>query len=101
MRFFLLALVGSLVCGCVASTGPLSAGPNSYVLTARASPVLGGADRAEHDALQQAEAFCRTQGREMLPAETRQEHGLANPEQMTGFTVQFRCLLPSDPEFHR
>jgi hypothetical protein len=100
MRRLLFAIVAAAISGCAASTGPLPAGPNTYVLTAPASPVLGGADRAERDGLQQAEAFCRSQGREMLPSETHQEHGLTT-EQMTGFTVQFRCLLPSDPEFHR
>lgn len=101
MRCKTAALIAcATLAGCTASTGPVPAGPNSYVLTARASPVLGGADRAERDALQQAAAFCRSQGREMLPATSQQERGIMNA-QMTGFTVQFRCLLATDPEFRR
>lgn len=93
-------VAGAALAGCTTSTGPVPAGPNTYVLTTRASAILGGADHAQADALQQADVFCRAQGRQMLPAQAQQDRGIMTAS-MTGFTVTFRCLLPTDPEFKR
>src|SRR5262249_51360991 len=93
--FLVLALAG-----CTMSTGMIGAGPNTWTITERASPILGGTDTAQRTAVEKANAQCRSQGREMLPVDMHSVRGITT-ESETGYSVTFRCLLPSDPEFRR
>jgi hypothetical protein len=66
----------------------------------RTSPILGGAMAAQPDALREASAYCRSQGREMMLVNSQvvDERQAALPPQ---YGITFRCLLPTDPEFRR
>ena len=89
-----------LLVGCMASTGILPAGPNTYSLKQSVAPIAGGGMEAQRRALEEANAYCRSQGREMMPVESRG----ADPRGIYGevsFNITFRCLLPTDPEFRR
>jgi hypothetical protein len=54
------------------------------------APVRGGATEAERVALTEANDFCSQNGRQFVPTTMSQ----VPP---TGYTVTFRCLLPTDP----
>lgn len=90
----LIATVG--LAGCQMGTGILPAGPDTYTLTERAAPILGGSTTAQKTALTEANAFCAQQGRQFLPTDMMTPAS-ANPYGPTGYSVTFRCLLPGDP----
>jgi hypothetical protein len=101
MRISRAGLVAALaLTGCVKSTGILPAGPNTYSLTEHVAPIAGGGDEAHRKALEEANAYCQGQGREMLPVQMNSgdPRGIYGD---TSYTATFRCLLPTDPEFKR
>ena len=65
------ATVAVIVCltlaSCAASSGILPAGPNTYTVTERVAPVMGGGMEAQRRALAEASGYCKSQGREMMP----------------------------------
>jgi hypothetical protein len=99
MQKFAVLVVMIALAACTRSTGVLPAGPNTYSLTEHSAPILGGSDDAQKSALTKANAYCQGQGREMLPvANMPMDHSQYGD---TGYTMTFRCLLPTDPEFKR
>ena len=66
MRIFPIAVIGIMLAACTTSTGVIPAGPNTYALTVRVSPIAGGSMAAQPKALASAQAYCQTQGREMM-----------------------------------
>jgi hypothetical protein len=89
--------IAALSAGCAHSTGILPAGPDTYTISERVAPLRGGGAEAERSALTQASDFCAQQGRQFVPNNMGQSGNLTNPSGPTGYTVTFRCLLPSDP----
>ncbi len=86
--------------GCVTSSGILAAGPNTYTMTEHVAPIRGGGMEAQRTALDKANAFCRSQRREMMPVDLK-ESDYRGIYGATSYTATFRCLLPTDPEFRR
>jgi hypothetical protein len=99
VRSFLVAIASAVaVSGCTASTGVLPAGPDTFTLTERASPILGGSDTAEKDALTKANDYCAQQGRKFVPGNMGQVASLSDANKTnTGYAITFKCLLPNDP----
>jgi hypothetical protein len=92
------SVCAAVLSGCTTSTGVLPAGPDTYTLTERAAPIVGGSDTAEKNALAKATSFCAQQGRQFVPANMGQVGSLLHAnETNTGYVVTFRCLLPNDP----
>jgi hypothetical protein len=60
-----LALLG--LGACAVSTGILPAGPDTYTVTERRSPVLGGSVEAQKVATLEANDYCAKQGRVFQP----------------------------------
>ena len=98
---YLIAFSGIVLAGCAVSSGILPAGPNTYTVTERVAPIAGGGMEAQRRALAEANAYCKSQGREMLPLDLRDAGNRNNPYGPTGYSATFRCLLPTDPEFSR
>jgi hypothetical protein len=102
MRYSLFAFASVVaLAGCAVSSGILPAGPNTYTLTERVAPIAGGGMEAQRVALEKANSFCKSQGREMMPLDLKDAGNLNNPYGPTGYSATFRCLLPTDPEFKR
>jgi hypothetical protein len=89
-------LLASLLVGCSSSTGILPAGPDTYTVTERLSPMLGGGTGAERVALNEANDFCERHGRKFLTVDMA-EGGNHTQWGGTGYSVTFHCFLPSDP----
>jgi len=87
----------AVLVGCAASTGVLPAGPDTYTLSETFSPARGGGTEAQREALTKANDFCAEKGRVFVPVTMGQSGALYNPNGPTGYTVTFRCLLPTDP----
>src|SRR5476651_1031840 len=97
MRWIALTACAGALAGCASSTGILPAGPDTYTLSERFAPIRGGGDEAQREALTKANNFCAEKGRVFVPATMGQAGALYNPYGPTGYTVTFRCLLPTDP----
>jgi hypothetical protein len=78
--------------GCI-SSGPMSVGPDTYMISDRAPPIAGGAMAAETNAVTEANAYCQSLGRQMVLQSD--QNGVTNSR------IVFRCLLPGDPELKR
>ena len=96
----LLATVAAtaVLSACAMGTGILPAGPDTYTVTERRAPVLGGSTSAQQAAMTEANAFCAQQGRQFLPVDVVTLASISNPYGTTGYSVTFRCLLAGDPE---
>jgi len=58
----LAVIAAASLFGCQMGTGILPAGPDTYTLTERAAPILGGSTTAQQTALTKANAHCAQQG---------------------------------------
>jgi len=95
----LLGLVGSVICliaGCT-DTGPQKIGKDTYTISVRVP--LGGPSSAKGQALQEANAFCAKENREvLLDHENSYEcalHGGCGEAEIT-----FLCLTDDDPRYN-
>lgn len=92
------AAATAVLAACSMGTGILPAGPNTYTVTERRAPVLGGSTSAQQAAMTEANTFCAGQGRQFLPVDMGTLASISNPYGTTGYSVTFRCLPPGDPE---
>ena len=95
--FLCLVLAAASVAGCASSSGALSLGPDTYRISASRHNMAGGAPSAESDALTQAQAHCKSLGRELLVVNTTV--GFDRPHYT--FMATFRCLKQGDPALVR
>lgn len=89
--------VAFLLAGCT-DTGPIKIGPDTYTISTRVP--LGGPASAKGEALQEANSYCSSQGREILlqheqSSECALHGGCGEAE------IEFYCLLPGDPMLKR
>jgi hypothetical protein len=97
-----LVVVGTIVCvlgGCAGGSGILPAGPDTYTLTQRVAVGFGGDMEAQRQVLIEANTFCTKQDRQFVPAELPQVQSPSSEfwNGSRGYSITFRCLLPSDP----
>lgn len=83
--------------GCT-DTGPIKVGPDTYTISTRVA--LGGPASAKGEALQEANAFCSSQAKEILlnhveSSECALHGGCGEAE------IMFYCLAPGDPQLKR
>ena len=64
-----IAAISAALTACSMGTGILPAGPDTYTVTERRAPVLGGSTTAQQAAMTEANAFCAQQGRQFLPVD--------------------------------
>jgi hypothetical protein len=85
--------------GCASSSGVLKMGPDTYSITAQASPARGGTAGAKQMALQEANQFCEKMSKEIFVTNfgsaTTNDYGAGDS------SLTFRCLAKGDPELHR
>jgi hypothetical protein len=83
-----------LLASCAVSVGVQPAGPDSFIVSERRAPVLGGGPEAERVALAEATQFCQQTGRIFTPiamGPSGNPYGAYGP---TTFTATFRCRQP-------
>jgi hypothetical protein len=97
MRILGMVTLGAALGGCATSTGILPAGPDTYTISERYSPIRGGSDEAQRDVLTKANEYCSQQGRQFVPNNMGQTAGMMNQNTTTGYSTTFKCLLPNDP----
>ena len=100
MRFVMLAAAAALVAGCANSSGVLKVGPDTFTITASASPGKGGVPAAKRIAYTEAGEECGKRGLEVFALSEKS----ASPtwtEGMAKTELNFRCLRADDPEFKR
>lgn len=97
MKLFLGAVVLAMLAGC-ADSGPMKVGPDTYTISTRVP--FGGPASAKGQALKEANAFCESQGREILldhmqASECALHGGCGEAE------IYFFCLTAGDPQLKR
>ncbi len=89
----------SLLAGCAATHDVAQMGPDTYTVSASASPARGGASGARSMAITAAGQHCQKLGREVMvtnvSGQTTNIHGAGSVD------VTFRCLAPGDPALQR
>lgn len=94
-RFGMLS-AACFVAGCSSTTGVLSLGPDTFHVSA-SSAGPGGFQSAQRDALNEANAHCRSLGKEILVSST--DGGYGHPR--SNYSVTFACLASNDPALVR
>lgn len=91
--------VALLVTGCASTGSVLTMGPDTYVVSGRASAILGGSAKAQEDALVQANNYCAAMGKQIVVTNTdqRREAGPVGAKA----EVTFRCLAAGDRDLRR
>lgn len=96
-KALILCSLAWLLTGCT-DTGPIKIGPDTYTISTRVP--LGGPASAKGQALQEANAYCSSQGREILlqheqSSECALHGGCGEAE------IEFYCLKAGDPMLKR
>jgi hypothetical protein len=89
----------SLIAGCAGTTDVVSTGPDTYIVASHGTMgwSSGGAQKAK--AFQQADAYCKNLGKQMLPINANETAGGFG--KIAAGEVEFRCLKPDDPALQR
>lgn len=93
-----VALVITAISGC-ASRGPVPIGKDTYMLSATGAWSWSSGSALKGDMFREADAFCRSQGKQLMPVSTA-----ANDGSLSRFAqaeVQFRCLAEGDRDLAR
>ena len=85
------------LCGCAAGSGVIPVGPDTYTLSELRAPAAGGGPAARQAAVSRSAAFCRAQGRAVVPLELRPDGDPTTPYWPTAFDATFRCAAVGDP----
>jgi hypothetical protein len=87
-------LLPALLGACAVSFGVVPVGPDSFAVSERRAPVLGGGPEARRAALAEANDFCAAQGRAFVPLAMGPFGNPYSAYGPSGFTATFRCLPP-------
>jgi hypothetical protein len=96
-RGITLVLTTGMLSAC-AHSGVVAIGPDTYMIANSEWGFTSGSYQ-KAQALKEASAYCKGLGREMLPISTSQND--VSFGKTPAAEVQFRCLLPGDPELKR
>jgi hypothetical protein len=98
-RALVASAVLTFLTSCAATYDVAKMGPDTYSVSAQASPARGGASGSRSMALNKATDYCQGMGREMLvkniSGHTTNIYGAG------GVDVTFQCLVAGDPELRR
>lgn len=80
--------------GCAQSSGVLKLGPDTYLISTHAAPVLGGEVGAKKRSIKKANKFCSEMGKEIMVSNmlTKQSTHLSGGTS----EIRFLCLLKND-----
>ena len=91
MRNYIIAgSAFALLAGCSTTSKVMEVGPDTYSVSAMAAPVRGGTGAARSNALEQANAHCRSLGKYIEVVDTSQE--TLNSYGAGAADVVFRCV---------
>ena len=100
MKSILLVLTLALA-GCASNSGIIPIGTDTYMVTRQAATGFSGSGVLKAEAFQEANAYCRAQGRSLQVVSTNE----AQPPFVFGnypkAEVQFMCLTAGDAELAR
>lgn len=85
---------------CVSSSGVLPFGPDTYTLTVEST--YKGMSAATKEAITEATKYCQSEGKYFFPKNTNQKSTVTSfGDPMDTYSLIFRCLFESDPEYQR
>jgi hypothetical protein len=90
----------ALAPGCGAHTGVVPIGQDTFMVSRQGWISTQSVGELKSQAFAEANAFCTSQGKSILPIYTRDTSGVLRRSYPEA-EVQFRCLSPDDPELRR
>lgn len=97
MRLIICAVFATALAGCGTTSKVLTLGPDTYRISASKHNLSGGAPEAEANALESANTFCTSRGKQVLVS--NMSSGFDRPYYT--YTATFRCLTAGDPDLRR
>lgn len=92
MRLITATIIVLVLAGCSTGSGVLPSGPDTYTISERRAPVLGGAMKAKEVALTEANDFCQQKGKAFFTVSEKEgAFPAGNPWGNTDYAVTFRC----------
>lgn len=91
LRNVAVLLVVAPAAACVANSGIIPVGPNTYTVSEMRAPVMGGGAAARQAVVAEAAAFCTRQGRIVVPLELHPDGDPYTPYFPTAFDATFSC----------
>lgn len=96
MNAKLLMAFAALLTGCATDSGPVSLGGDEFMIALTQKGFRGSAAPVRARAIQDADAFCRSQGKAMLLVKTVQKD-MKPFRSDAAAEVYFRCVGTNDP----
>lgn len=93
-------LIVLLLAGCATNTGVVSMGPDTYMIAGSSATGLAAGGEVMADLYRQANAFCGSQQKQLLPINTQARDGNFG-RSYANAKIEFRCLVAGDPELRR
>ena len=98
MRYYHLAVAFGVLAGC-ANSSPAPVGKDTYMVANTGAWSWSSGEGLEGDLLREADAFCRSQGKQPMPVSMNTKDGSFS--QFGHASLQFRCLSEGDPDLQR
>lgn len=89
-------LIAIVLTGCVISSTPVPMGGDRYMITHTIKSFVGSSAPAKAEAIRQADAFCKKQGKAMLLTKTVQKDMVMWKSDAMA-EVYFKCVATNDP----
>lgn len=93
----LIVATAAILQGCGSTGSVLKMGPDTYRVSVSRHNMAGGSPAAETAALQSANAYCQSLGKEVLVTNTSSDFD----RPFYDYTATFQCLNSGDPGLHR
>lgn len=95
MKYTLFLLLLTVLSGC-SNSGPIKVGPDTYYIIKKAGSAFNTGDHDKVVILQQANAFCEQQGRDVVVEKAEAHHGIAFAR-VASADATFKCVPKSRP----
>ncbi len=91
LRCPVILLMAMPLAACIANSGVIAVGPNTYTVSEMRAPVAGGGPAAREAVVAEAASFCTRLGRVVVPLELRPDGDPYTPYYPTAFDATFSC----------
>ena len=99
MRYAYMVVSLALVASACSNGSVTPIGKDTYMLSGTAAWSWSSGAAIKADLFREADAFCRNQGKQVMPVSTDSNNGSFS--QFAQAEIDFRCLNENDPEFKR
>jgi len=100
-KFAALMAPAMLLAGCATSSGVVTIGPDTFMMSKQAGSGFGGQGTLKADLFREGGAYCASQGKVLQVVNTSENAGPYILGNYPRAEIQFMCLSPNDPSLQR